>query len=211
MSLALILSADRNVLSLCSQACSNYGMASQSSNHAEAATISESCDIALIDTRSPWSETQSILTTLSSREIPVLFMAPSTENIRHLQNLYLGPCKVCLLNAPVDELVASIDQFLNPEVQIIQVRDLCMDVVRHSLTRNDQELHLTVQEFRLLHVLFRSPGEPVSRDQLLREAWGYSSSGIITRSVDITIQRLRRKIGDGYIITVPKMGYKIQP
>ena len=50
---------------------------------------------------------------------------------------------------------------------------------------------------------------PVSREQLLREAWGYQSMGE-TRTVDVHVQRLRKKLGEDWIETVYKCGYRLR-
>ena len=74
---------------------------------------------------------------------------------------------------------------------------------------NGEPLSLTAQEFELLQALMRSPDTPVSRQELLRTAWGYQSIGI-TRTVDVHVQRLRRKLGAKAIETVYKTGYRLR-
>ena len=71
-----------------------------------------------------------------------------------------------------------------------------------------QPCELTQQEFYLLQELAQHVDRPVSREQLLRDAWGYQSMGE-TRTVDVHIQRLRRKLGFGCIETVYRFGYKL--
>lgn len=67
---------------------------------------------------------------------------------------------------------------------------------------------LTQQEFSLLQELAQNPDRPVSREELLKEAWGYICPGE-TRTVDVHVQRLRRKLGFGCIETVYRLGYKL--
>jgi len=74
---------------------------------------------------------------------------------------------------------------------------------------NGELCALTQQEFSLLQELAQTPNQPVSRENLLREAWGYLSPGE-TRTVDVHVQRLRRKIGFSCIETVYRMGYKLK-
>ena len=61
----------------------------------------------------------------------------------------------------------------------------------------------------LLLALMEKPDIPVSREQLLRRAWGYQSMGE-TRTVDVHVQRLRKKLGGEYIETVYKCGYRLK-
>ena len=68
---------------------------------------------------------------------------------------------------------------------------------------------LTQQEFSLLQELAQNIDRPVSRQELLRDAWGYISPGE-TRTVDVHIQRLRKKLGSFCIETVYRRGYKLR-
>ena len=59
-----------------------------------------------------------------------------------------------------------------------------------------QPMKLTATEFSLLHMLMNSPGRVLTRKFLLERIWGYASD-ISTRTVDVYIRRLRRKIDEG--------------
>lgn len=74
---------------------------------------------------------------------------------------------------------------------------------------NGRRVELTAQEMALLLALMNQPDTPVSREQLLREAWGYQSMGE-TRTVDVHVQRLRKKLGEDWIETVYKCGYRLR-
>ena len=73
-------------------------------------------------------------------------------------------------------------------------KDLNIDWQARAVTRHGEDISLTPQEFALLQVLFDHRGQAVSRGDLLHTAWGYPSIGI-TRTVDVHIQHLRRKLG----------------
>lgn len=73
---------------------------------------------------------------------------------------------------------------------------------------NGKDCELTRQEYSLLRMLMQHCNVPVSRNELLITAWGYVTPGI-TRTVDVHIQRLRRKLGAGCIETVYRQGYKL--
>ncbi|MCI5771910.1 MAG: winged helix-turn-helix domain-containing protein [Clostridiales bacterium] len=74
----------------------------------------------------------------------------------------------------------------------------------------DGELcELTQQEFSLLQELAQHVDCPVSREQLLRDAWGYACPGE-TRTVDVHVQRLRRKLGFTCIETIYRFGYRLR-
>ena len=72
-------------------------------------------------------------------------------------------------------------------------------------------IELTPKEYELLCYLLRHPREALSRQVLLEEVWGYDFMGD-TRTVDIHIQRLRKKMSlDGHLLTVFGVGYKYVP
>jgi DNA-binding response OmpR family regulator len=90
---------------------------------------------------------------------------------------------------------------------------LLVDVGQARVTRNGEAVYLTHLEFRLLRHFIDRAGSPVSRDELLRSVWGYES-GAFTRTVDIHVHCLRRKLEQDakrpeLIVTVPGVGYKL--
>jgi two-component system alkaline phosphatase synthesis response regulator PhoP len=87
-----------------------------------------------------------------------------------------------------------------------------LDLRRQQLLREGVATPLSTQEFKLLKYLFEHRGEVVSRDELLSAVWGYHRS-MYTRTVDVHIAWLRRKLGGGSarspIVTVRGRGYKL--
>jgi DNA-binding response OmpR family regulator len=76
------------------------------------------------------------------------------------------------------------------------------------LTANDEAERLTRKERELLSLLMQNPGRCISRETLLRTVWKYSD-GARTRTVDVHVQRLRRKLGRNAsaIKTIVRLGY----
>jgi DNA-binding response OmpR family regulator len=100
------------------------------------------------------------------------------------------------------------------EANAMRVKDLVLDFSAHELRRGGRLVPLSPTEFRLLHTLARNAGRIMTRDQLLDSVWEVKADGIYSRTVDVHIGRIRRKIGDSparprYIITVPGLGYKM--
>ena len=85
-----------------------------------------------------------------------------------------------------------------------------MNIDRHTVTVDNEEVILTLKEFYLLKYLIENVGIVLSRDKLLEKVWGYEYEGE-TRTVDVHIRTLRQKLGDaGSIIeTVRGVGYRI--
>jgi DNA-binding response OmpR family regulator len=93
----------------------------------------------------------------------------------------------------------------------ISCGELSIDPETYAARLKGQPLDLTYKEFELLKFLARHPGRVFTRDQLLREVWGYDYFGG-HRTVDVHVRRLRAKLGSEYesmIGTVRQVGYKL--
>ena len=86
---------------------------------------------------------------------------------------------------------------------------LDIDEAEQTVYLDGQPCALTQQEFSLLQELAQHVGRAMSRQELLMKAWGYVSPGE-TRTVDVHIQRLRKKLGFSCIETVYRRGYKLR-
>jgi DNA-binding response OmpR family regulator len=87
--------------------------------------------------------------------------------------------------------------------------DVVLDPARHSAFRAGRDLALPPKEFGVLELLLSSKGRCVSAEELLARVWDETADPF-TRTVKITISRLRAKLGDPPVIeTIPKAGYRI--
>lgn len=91
----------------------------------------------------------------------------------------------------------------------LRIGELVVDVQSFEVTVRGTPVDLTYKEFELLKHLATSPGRVFTREQLLREIWGYDYFGG-TRTVDVHIRRIRQKLGDqeSLIQTVRNVGYR---
>jgi DNA-binding response OmpR family regulator len=90
---------------------------------------------------------------------------------------------------------------------------LILDPSAVEVTLDGGPVSVTPAEFRILHALMRRPGRVYSRDELIDALHGDGDPGIIDRTIDVHLGRLRRKLGDDattprFIGTVRTMGYK---
>ena len=97
------------------------------------------------------------------------------------------------------------------ESAVITHGDLTIDAGRREARVGEQEIQLAPKEFDLLWELLDHRGLVLTRDQLLERVWGYTFAGD-TRTVDVHVRQLRRKLGDASpIVTVWGVGYKVSP
>jgi len=98
-----------------------------------------------------------------------------------------------------------------PDGGVIRHGELVLDAGRRECHVGDQEIRLAPKEFDLLWELLDHKGLVLTRDQLLERVWGYTFAGD-TRTVDVHVRQLRRKLGDAApIVTVWGIGYKAGP
>ena len=117
------------------------------------------------------------------------------------------------------ELVARIKSILRRatperrerESEVIDHGDLTSTPADARRRVGDEEIQLAPKEFDLLWELLDHRGLVLTRDQLLERVWGYTFAGD-TRTVDVHVRQLRRKLGDASpIVTVWGVGYKVSP
>ena len=90
---------------------------------------------------------------------------------------------------------------------------LALDFAQQTAVLDSQRMVLTRKEYDLLALLVQHAGEIIPRDALLLRVWGYGSE-IRTRTLDVHVRRLRKKLGgyaDQYIETIFGIGYRFQP
>jgi len=85
-----------------------------------------------------------------------------------------------------------------------------------TVLRGGVLVELTPKEFDLVVALLEGRGAVISRQQLLKEVWGYGNAAVNTRTVDVHLSELRRKLEDDpanprYLLTVRKAGYRLAP
>ncbi len=150
--------------------------------------------------------------------IPILMLTARDEDIDKILGLELGADDYLTKPFNPRELVARVKALLRranrqPEADAAPVRlgALLIDPARHEVRLNGLPLNLRTQEFDLLLTLAKQPGRAFTREQLLEQAWGFEYFGL-TRTVDVHIAQLRKKLG-GHglnIETVTGVGYKIK-
>jgi DNA-binding response OmpR family regulator len=99
---------------------------------------------------------------------------------------------------------------------LIEHGPLIVDRARHSVTIDARSVAVTDVEFRLLVTLLEADGRVLSRDQLLDAVYGLDATGVLDRTIDVHIGRLRDKLDDPpaaarFIATVRGAGYRIAP
>jgi len=152
-------------------------------------------------------------------DIPILMLTARDEDVDKIIGLEVGADDYLTKPFNPRELVARVKSILRRsvperrEVQTKQIKhgDLEIDVGRREVLVVGKEIQLAPKEFDLLWELLDHRGLVLTRDQLLERVWGYTFAGD-TRTVDVHVRQLRRKLGEASpIVTVWGVGYKVGP
>ena len=167
-------------------------------------------DAALLDVMMPGEDGFSLGEALISKGIPVLFVTAKTAVSDRVRGLRMGAEDYILKPFEPAELLARVENILrrtHKEDAVFACPGLEIDFSARRVVCDGKLISLTAMEFDLLAMLVRRRNVAMSREELLDGVWGYDYAGE-TRTVDVHVQRLRSKIGAGFIETVYKYGYR---
>lgn len=182
--------------------------------------LKEKPDLVLLDLMLPELGGLDICKTLKhndkTRNIPVIILTAKGTETDKVVGLELGADDYVTKPFSPRELVARIKAVLRrsqekPSEEILRSGTIEVDVTKHELRLKGKSVEVTAKEFELLRVLMSSKGRVLTREVLLSKVWGYENSmNIETRTVDMHIGQLRKKIGKEAerIVTVKSVGYR---
>ena len=176
-------------------------------------------DLVVLDLMMPKMDGTEVTREIRRRgETPLLMLTARSEDIDRIVGLELGADDYLTKPFNPREMVARVKAILrraDPALRGSRPRDvgsLRIDPRRRDVYVGERRLELRPREFDLLAALARDPGVVWSRDDLLSNVWGTDFPGE-TRTVDVHVSELRRKLGgDGPPIeTVKGVGYRLVP
>jgi len=164
---------------------------------------SEELNLILLDINLPDKNGFQVLSELRSKAYftPVLFLTARSDIEDRIQGLSLGADDYLMKPFDAGELIARIQAILrrsqNTQTSILQVADLIVDSVKHTVVRGTKAISLTSREFALLDFFLRNKNQVLTRQRIAQEVWGYDfDTG--TNIVDVYVSYLRRAIDDGF-------------
>lgn len=158
-----------------------------------------------------------ILTESTQTEVQIIMIGLSNDPADRIQSFDAGAS--AYLSRPVDaaQLLASVSdlklrrRFENAPSEL-KAGEIEMVLDSWSVSVSGTSVDLTLKEFRLLEELLTSKGKVLTRDTLLERVWGHSNNTKLqTRTVDVHIGRLRKKLGPSgdSILTIRNVGYRV--
>ena len=175
--------------------------------------------LVLLDIMLPGDDGLAILKKLKgdtlTSDIPVILVTAKGSEYDKVLGLDMGADDYIVKPFGMMELIARVKALLRRSRKEKSVReynmgDLVMQVDKHTVKVQGEEVLLTFKEFELLKYMLENPGIVLSRDQILEHIWGYEFAGE-TRTVDVHIRTLRKKLGpcQDMIETIRGVGYRM--
>jgi DNA-binding response OmpR family regulator len=154
----------------------------------------------------------------ATSNVPIVMLTARDDDIDKIVGLEVGADDYVTKPFNPRELVARIKTILRRvnappvsqgERSALTYGRLRIDAPRREVTVDGVEVQLAPKEFDLLYALVEHRGIVLTRDQLLERVWGYTFAGD-TRTVDVHVRQVRRKVGDACgVVTVWGVGYKV--
>ena len=171
-------------------------------------------ELMILDMALPGREGFEVLRELRGlgRRVPVLVLTGRPDLRDAVSCLDIGADDYMTKPFRFAELLARVRARLrkpgNEDHGVLTVGDLELDVLARRVRVDGREVALTSREFELLEVFMRHPGQVLSREQLLSDVWGYFFDPG-TNIVNVYIGSLRKKLGEGSIETLRRVGYRL--
>jgi two-component system, OmpR family, response regulator RegX3 len=180
------------------------------------ALAADEADVVLLDLRLPDTDGLDVCRQLRARsDVPIIVVTARGEEVDRVVGLELGADDYVVKPFGIRELIARI-RAVTRRTQgraaegPVRIGLLEIDERARRATIGEEELDLTAKEFDLLLALARDPGAVVSRHRLLEDVWNTSWHGS-TKTIDVHVAALRRKLGDPALIeTVRGVGFRLR-
>ncbi len=217
----LVVEDEANIASFVAAYLEKAGFAvERAATGAEAIAKAESTDPALIllDLNLPDIDGLEVCRSVRAKsQVPILMLTARDDDVDKIVGLEVGADDYLTKPFNPRELVARIRSILRRATQVpppvtkgrLTHGVIVIDAGRREVTVAGAPIQLAPKEFDLFWELLNHRGIVLTREQLLERVWGYTFAGD-TRTVDVHVRQVRRKIGDGCpVVTVWGVGYKV--
>lgn len=212
----LIVEDDENIAHMIEATISIVGYEceiSSDGNEAVSRILEKHYDLILLDVMLPGIDGFEVIQRVRGKEIPVIFLTAMQNVSDKVRGLRLGAEDYIVKPFEAVELLARIEVVLrryNKGRSVLKYEDIVVDIDRHSVTKENEDIALTPKEFDVLVFFLQNMDIALTRERLLSAVWGYEFEGE-SRTVDIHVQQVRRKLGlQNKLITIPKLGYRLE-
>jgi two-component system alkaline phosphatase synthesis response regulator PhoP len=178
-------------------------------------------DLILLDVMLPYRDGFEVCRELrqAGRATPILMLTARGQTTDKVAGLKIGADDYVTKPFEMSELMARIEVLLRRtpakvagDHRLHHFGSIQVDLRGTTVTRDGKPIRLSAREFQLLQYFIEHPGITLSREELLKEVWGYNGA-TSTRTVDVHVAELRQKLEKtpkkpALILTVQGLGYK---
>ena len=173
----------------------------------------ERFDLILLDIMLPGMNGYELLPYIKSLDIPVIFLTAMGTLDQRVHGLRAGADDYITKPFEIVELLARVETVLrryHKTEDVLQVEDVTIDVPSRVVKQNGMQVMLTMKEFELLLLFARNRNIALYRETIYENVWESNYLGD-SRTVDLHVQRLRKKLGwEDKIKSVYKVGYRLE-
>lgn len=170
-------------------------------------------DLILLDVMLPGVDGFELMEYISPLQIPVIFITAKNSVSDRVRGLKMGADDYLVKPFEIIELLARVEAVLRRNHKIdnvIELADIQIDLRSRLVKKQEEEISLTKKEFDILVLFMQNPGVALYRETIYERVWGGDFSGN-SRTVDLHVQRLRKKTGwEERIKAVHKVGYRLE-
>ena len=170
----------------------------------------EKYNLVILDLMLPHVDGEMVLETIKKLRLPVIVVSAKSSLVDRVRLLRAGADDYITKPFESADLIARIEAVLRRTERsfgVLEFGDIAMDIDRHVVLKGGREVDITPKEFDLLQYFLENRNKVVKREELSAHVWGqeYLES---SRTVEIHVQRLRKKMGlNEELRTVTKVGY----
>lgn len=148
---------------------------------------------------------------IKEKGIPVIFLTARDDENDVIKGLSLGAEDYMTKPFSTKELLVRVNKIIlrNKKISIIKVKDICFDLDKMVVSKNNIELDLSSLELKILHLLFNNIGKVVRRNTILDKIWEWTGNDVDDHTVTVYLKRIREKLGTDIIVTIKGIGYRI--
>lgn len=174
--------------------------------------MNEQFDLVLLDIMLPKVNGYELMEYAKRLNLPVIFLTALGSTEHKVKGLKMGADDYLPKPFEIVELLARVEAVLrryNKTENMIQVADVTIDTSSHMVLQKGEEIFLTPKEFELLVLFARNRNIALYRENIYESVWGGEYMGQ-SRTVDLHVQRLKKKLGwEETITAVYKVGYRL--
>ncbi len=171
-------------------------------------------DLALLDIMLPGKDGFMLLEELKEHSIPVIYLTAKGDLPSKVRGLRNGAEDYIVKPFEMLELLVRVDnvlkRFAREDAEEIRIRDVVINEKKRTVYKNGTEIPMQPMEFDCLLAFWKYRNRVMTRDQILNILWGVDFEGE-SRTVDVHVGNIRKKLDfTDVIITVPRVGYRME-